>query len=169
MCKNSTKNTRCDLNVHHSDTTPELPFSQPRNDDTASAGRRGSEKKRRVKMADLRNLIETRMFSKSERTLEKIGLENDAVSRCKLLENSVTIDFVSQTKGNFKFSSNFVFNAGVPPQFGYGRSTIDTVSKRAQIKFGQRKKYAKSKVSFIKIFVELLIVSKMFGTKLFDF
>lgn len=68
---------------------PAEPFSQPRNDDAVSTGRRASEKKRRVKMADLRNLIETRMFSKSERTLEKIGMEPEPVSQCKPLENSV--------------------------------------------------------------------------------
>ncbi|XP_041761318.1 protein unc-80 homolog isoform X1 [Anopheles merus] len=37
--------------------------------------RKGSEKKRRVKMADLRTLIETRILSKSDRGLEKIGLD----------------------------------------------------------------------------------------------
>lgn len=51
-------------------------------DETTSLGggggsvvRRSSEKKRRVKMADLRTLIETRMFSKSERTLVRVGLD----------------------------------------------------------------------------------------------
>lgn len=43
---------------------------------TASV-RRASEKKRRVKMTvtDLRTLIETRMFSKSDRALERVGLD----------------------------------------------------------------------------------------------
>lgn len=50
--------------------------------------RRSSEKKRRVKMADLRTLIETRMFSKSERTLEKVGLV-ELTSQDKSLEQSV--------------------------------------------------------------------------------
>lgn len=49
-------------------------------------------------MADLRNLIETRMFSKSERTLEKIGLENEPVSQCKPLENSVWLDSATFTQ-----------------------------------------------------------------------
>uniref|UniRef100_A0AAG5CN78 Protein unc-80 homolog n=1 Tax=Anopheles atroparvus TaxID=41427 RepID=A0AAG5CN78_ANOAO len=40
--------------------------------------RKGSEKKRRVKMADLRTLIETRILSKSDRGLEKIGLDANA-------------------------------------------------------------------------------------------
>lgn len=48
-------------------------------DETSSLGgtsvRRSSEKKRRVKMADLRTLIETRMFSKSDRMLERAGLD----------------------------------------------------------------------------------------------
>ncbi|XP_038122393.1 protein unc-80 homolog isoform X5 [Culex quinquefasciatus] len=42
---------------------------------TPTAERKGSEKKRRVKMADLRTLIESRILSKSDRGLEKIGLE----------------------------------------------------------------------------------------------
>ncbi|XP_037051116.1 protein unc-80 homolog isoform X4 [Bradysia coprophila] len=70
------------------ETPADLPFCQPRSDDSVSTGRRASEKKRRVKMADLRNLIETRMFSKSERTLEKIGMEHEPVTHCKPLENS---------------------------------------------------------------------------------
>jgi protein unc-80 len=41
-----------------------------------AGGRRGSEKKRRVKMADLRTLIETKILSKSDRGLEKVGVEN---------------------------------------------------------------------------------------------
>lgn len=45
-------------------------------DTTTNSGRRGSEKKRRVKMADLRTLIETRILSKSDRGLEKIGDHN---------------------------------------------------------------------------------------------
>ncbi|XP_059612441.1 protein unc-80 homolog isoform X4 [Phlebotomus argentipes] len=44
--------------------------------DDSSSGRRGSEKKRRVKMADIaRAFVETRMFSKSDRALEKVGLD----------------------------------------------------------------------------------------------
>uniref|UniRef100_A0A1B0CSU9 Uncharacterized protein n=2 Tax=Lutzomyia longipalpis TaxID=7200 RepID=A0A1B0CSU9_LUTLO len=40
--------------------------------DDSSSGRRGSEKKRRVKMADIaRAFVETKMFSKSDRALEK--------------------------------------------------------------------------------------------------
>lgn len=47
-------------------------------DDSKSAAQQkdgAAPKKRRVKMTDLRTLIETRMFSKSERTLERVGLE----------------------------------------------------------------------------------------------
>lgn len=39
------------------------------------SGRRGSEKKKRVKMADLRTLIETKILSKSDRALERVGLD----------------------------------------------------------------------------------------------
>lgn len=42
-----------------------------------TTGRRASEKKRRVKMSDLRTLIETRILSKSDRGLEKIGQETN--------------------------------------------------------------------------------------------
>ena len=64
----------------------EVPFQK--SDDTISTGRRGSEKKRKVKMADLRTLIETRMFSKSERTLERVGLDSIS-SQDKSLESKV--------------------------------------------------------------------------------
>lgn len=51
--------------------------TKPSNEEqsTPTAERKGSEKKRRVKMADLRTLIETRILSKSDRGLEKIGLD----------------------------------------------------------------------------------------------
>jgi len=54
-----------------------------------SSSRRGSEKKRRVKMADLRAFVETRMFSKSDRALEHVGL--DATNNGKRLEHAVNI------------------------------------------------------------------------------
>lgn len=46
-------------------------------EDTNSSNgtRRPSEKKKRVKMADLRTLIETKILSKSDRGLEQIGVE----------------------------------------------------------------------------------------------
>ncbi|KAH8273208.1 hypothetical protein KR026_002743, partial [Drosophila bipectinata] len=44
----------------------EEPQSAP-----STSERRGSEKKKRVKMADLRAFVETKMFSKSEKNLEK--------------------------------------------------------------------------------------------------
>lgn len=47
-----------------------------KSDDTQSTGRRASEKKRRVKMTDLRTFVETRMFSKSDRALERVGIDN---------------------------------------------------------------------------------------------
>lgn len=71
---------------------PDSPLLSRRIDDLPATGptavRRSSEKKRRVKMADLRTLIETRMFSKSERTLEKVGL--DSTIHEKPLEQSVS-------------------------------------------------------------------------------
>lgn len=57
----------------------DTPFQQHKSldkpDDSVSTNgtRRTSEKKKRVKMADLRTLIETKILSKSDRGLEKIG------------------------------------------------------------------------------------------------
>ncbi|XP_064553283.1 protein unc-80 homolog isoform X2 [Drosophila montana] len=42
--------------------------------------RRGSEKKKRVKMAYLRAFVETKMFSKSEKNLEKVGLDTNSAN-----------------------------------------------------------------------------------------
>lgn len=42
---------------------------------SSNGARRPSEKKKRVKMADLRTLIETKILSKSDRGLEQIGVE----------------------------------------------------------------------------------------------
>ncbi|XP_037920959.1 protein unc-80 homolog [Hermetia illucens] len=47
-------------------------------DSSSTTGRRGSEKKKRVKMADIRAFVETKMFSKSDRALEKVGLDTGA-------------------------------------------------------------------------------------------
>ncbi|XP_034126697.1 protein unc-80 homolog isoform X1 [Drosophila guanche] len=46
----------------------------------SSSERRGSEKKKRVKMADLRAFVETKMFSKSEKNLEKVGLDTNSAN-----------------------------------------------------------------------------------------
>lgn len=71
-------------------------------DDTASinGARRPSEKKKRVKMADLRTLIETKILSKSDRGLEKIGGEAIG-SNGKKLQHAVII---------FRFRSSMVLN-----------------------------------------------------------
>lgn len=52
--------------------------------------RRGSEKKKRVKMADLRAFVETKMFSKSEKNLEKVGLETIAANGKIPLQHAVS-------------------------------------------------------------------------------
>lgn len=58
-----------------------MPDKQaPVKDDLASptTQRRSSEKKRRVKMADIaRAFVETKMFSKSDRTLENVGMHDN--------------------------------------------------------------------------------------------
>jgi hypothetical protein len=48
----------------------------PKSEESITVERKSSEKKRRVKMADLRNLLETRILSKSDRGLEKVGIGN---------------------------------------------------------------------------------------------
>lgn len=60
----------------------ELPLLQRRRtigaesaESVSKSGTVEKTKKRRVKMTDLRTLIESRMFSKSEKTLERVGLE----------------------------------------------------------------------------------------------
>jgi regulatory protein YycI of two-component signal transduction system YycFG len=54
---------------------PESPyFGRKQLDDQSSHTRRASEKvKKRMKMADLKAFVETKLLSKSEKTLEKIG------------------------------------------------------------------------------------------------
>lgn len=75
-------------------------------DETTSLGgtsvRRSSEKKRRVKMADLRTLIETRMFSKSDRQLERVGLDAVVVPE-KPREQPVSHDCVHNSIIILKF------------------------------------------------------------------
>ena len=53
----------------------ESPYlGQKQLDDQTSHMRRASEKvKKRMKMADLKAFVETKLLSKSEKTLEKIG------------------------------------------------------------------------------------------------
>lgn len=53
-------------------------FNWKQGDDSVSHARRASEKctsKKKMKMADLRAFVETKLLSKSEKTLEKIGSE----------------------------------------------------------------------------------------------
>lgn len=55
------------------DTPYQKSIDKP--DDSTNGARRTSERKKRVKMADLRTLIETKILSKSDRGLEKCGSE----------------------------------------------------------------------------------------------
>lgn len=48
---------------------------------SSNGARRPSEKKKKVKMADLRTLIETKILSKSDRGLEQIGAEGGSNNR----------------------------------------------------------------------------------------
>ncbi|XP_058983125.1 protein unc-80 homolog isoform X2 [Musca domestica] len=53
-----------------------------------TAERRGSEKKKRVKMSDLRAFVETKMFSKSEKNLEKVGLDTGSANGKRPLQHA---------------------------------------------------------------------------------
>lgn len=71
----------------------ECPFtSAPKPpEEPVSITRRASEKvKKRMKMADLRAFVETKLMSKSEKALEKIGQEDP---KANLYEQSVRIFF----------------------------------------------------------------------------
>ncbi|XP_055525794.1 protein unc-80 homolog isoform X1 [Wyeomyia smithii] len=74
------------------DSPYHAPKSQSDDQSTPTAERKGSEKKRRVKMADLRTLIETRILSKSDRGLEKIGLEVTNGKRLQHLDCHRSLD-----------------------------------------------------------------------------
>jgi regulatory protein YycI of two-component signal transduction system YycFG len=57
-------------------------------DDQTSHTRRASEKvKKKMKMADLKAFVETKLLSKSERTLEKIGRDEPKVLYGQVLLN----------------------------------------------------------------------------------
>lgn len=71
----------------------DTPFQQQKSLDKAddatstNGARKTSERKKRVKMADLRTLIETKILSKSDRGLEKCG--TDAANGGKRLQHMV--------------------------------------------------------------------------------
>lgn len=55
--------------------------STPKLEEESTMSRRSSEKiKRKMKMSDLKAFVETKMFSKSEKALEKIGHDDHKVS-----------------------------------------------------------------------------------------
>lgn len=109
---------------------------------TPTAERKGSEKKRRVKMADLRTLIESRILSKSDRGLEKIGLE--VTGNGKRLQHIVGL---TEIWSGINYSE-FSVLTGLPSQPRHRRKTIVSVIiddfPCAFDKSCQRKKHAKS-------------------------
>lgn len=55
--------------------------STPKLEEESTMSRRSSEKiKRKMKMSDLKAFVETKMFSKSEKALEKIGHDDHKFS-----------------------------------------------------------------------------------------
>lgn len=79
-----------------SDTPLQPQKSLDKADDTNSANgaRRPSERKKRVKMADLRTLIETKILSKSDRALEKIGVEAIGANGKQLQHAVMSFEFL---------------------------------------------------------------------------
>lgn len=77
----------------------------------SSSERRGSEKKKRVKMADLRAFVETKMFSKSEKNLEKVGLDTNSANGKNPLQHAVS----QQLRANQLYSNTHtVLQASTP-------------------------------------------------------
>jgi hypothetical protein len=108
-------------------------------------GRRGSEKKRRVKMADLRTLIETKILSKSDRGLEKIGIENLGANRKHSDHTVRSVWRWTNSNENYKFDFKN-YSTGIQQKLGYWRETFITVSfidnETTKYQFGQGQKYA---------------------------
>lgn len=67
-----------------------LPIAEETQTIPSNSERRGSEKKKRVKMADLRAFVETKMFSKSEKNLEKVGLDTNSANGKIPLQHAVS-------------------------------------------------------------------------------
>lgn len=79
-------------------------FGQKQPDDQGSHVRRASEKvKKRMKMADLKAFVETKLLSISEKTLEKIGRDEPKVFYGQVLSN---ISFVLRIAWNV-----FIYNS----------------------------------------------------------
>lgn len=76
----------------------EVPFASiPKSDEDNIMSRRASEKvKRKMKMADLKAFVETKLLSKSEKALEKIGHDDHKFSfHTAVRMISVDIFFIS--------------------------------------------------------------------------
>lgn len=72
-------------------------FDKTDETNSANGARRPSERKKRVKMTDLRTLIETKILSKSDRGLEKIGDSsgnNNNNNNGKRLQHAVILFFL---------------------------------------------------------------------------
>lgn len=74
-------------------------------DDTSSTNGARRPSKKRVKMADLKNLIETKILSKSDRGLEKIGAEVNG----KGLQHAVIIPYFVYELLSTSFSFRSLF------------------------------------------------------------
>lgn len=68
------------------------PMDKTEDTNSSNGARRPSEKKKKVKMADLRTLIETKILSKSDRGLEQIGAEGGSGKRLQHAVNCFSLN-----------------------------------------------------------------------------
>lgn len=81
---------------------PLKSLDKPDESTSTNSARRTSTGKKRVKMADLRTLIETKILSKSDRGLEKIGAENGSNGQ-RLLHTVIQVKKVFSLFYKFPF------------------------------------------------------------------
>lgn len=113
----------------------ELPFPvQPRVEEENVMSRRSSEKiKRKMKMADLKAFVETKLLSKSEKALEKIGQEDQKFTfhtAVRMISVFTLLEFNGEHSVFVTLSINLGL-AGVPQELGQRR-------RQAQFRFGQQ-------------------------------
>ena len=100
--------------------------SVEKSDDPNSANGARRPSKKRVKMADLRNLIETKILSKSDRGLEKI--ESEANGNGKHLQHAVII--FRWTRKYFQQNLVFFFHSGHSSKSRHWRRTFVQINKQ---------------------------------------
>lgn len=99
----------------------EMPFTSPTKveEDTLMT-RRASEKiKRKMKMADLKAFVETKLLSKSEKALEKIGHDDQKFSfhtAVRMISVAIFLAYLYPHAGHENFNFNLI--SGIPSEPG---------------------------------------------------